>query len=291
MTITPLEGDAVEVLAPAKVNLFLEILARRPDGYHELETLMVAVSLCDRLVIRPADAGFRLVGDDPAAGEPRPNLVTRAAQLLASEAGVTAGATFELTKRIPVAAGLAGGSADAAAALIGLNRLWGLNLPTATLAELSSRLGSDIPFFFSLPAAICRGRGERVEPLVPSGPLDLVIVSPRQGLSTAAVYGAIKVPDRPTSVAAMRAAFEAGDVRAVAETLMNRLEEASLSISPVVRAMKADSAGWACEGSLMSGSGSSFFAVCRSPEAAGELAKELSGRLDAAVFAVRTLAS
>ncbi|MFN0056654.1 MAG: 4-(cytidine 5'-diphospho)-2-C-methyl-D-erythritol kinase, partial [Planctomycetales bacterium] len=164
---------AVTVAAPAKLNLFLKVLGKREDGYHELETLMVSVGLYDTLQLKADPSGkIELACHDagtlPPGALPRElppadgtNLVVRAAQLLRQVTGTQQGARLELIKRIPMAAGLAGGSSDAAAALIGLNRLWRLDLTGRELHELAAQLGSDVPFFLCpTPAAICRGRGE-----------------------------------------------------------------------------------------------------------------------------------
>src|SRR5689334_10702080 len=158
--------DGLTVRAPAKVNLFLEVLRRRPDGYHDLATLMVAVGLYDTLELRDDPGGsVSLRCDHPQLSTGPDNLVVRAAELVRQTAGVTKGVAIRLWKRIPLAAGLAGGSSDAAATLAGLNRLWQLGWDRARLAELGARLGSDVAFFFSAPAAWCTGRGEVVEPL------------------------------------------------------------------------------------------------------------------------------
>ena len=182
-------GGALTVRAPAKVNLFLEVLGRRPDGYHAVETLMLGVSLFDGLEFRDDPAGaVRLACTDPALGTGPDNLVVRAADLLRQRTGHPGGAAVRLVKRIPWAAGLAGGSSDAAATLAGLNRLWRLGLTREALAELASELGSDVAFFLSPPAAWCTGRGEIVSPLRPGKRLHLVVVSPATGLSTPEVY-------------------------------------------------------------------------------------------------------
>src|SRR5262249_40609185 len=151
-------ADAVRVRAPAKVNLFLEVLAKRADGYHEIATLMAAVSLYDTLEFKEEPSGhIQLTCDNPDLTTGPENLVCRAAELLRRHTGCPRGALVRLWKRIPMAAGLAGGSTDAAAALDGLNRLWGLGLPRAGLMELGARLGSGVPFFFSAPAAAGTG--------------------------------------------------------------------------------------------------------------------------------------
>ncbi len=147
---------------PAKINLFLEVLARRLDGFHEIATLMVAVSLYDTLECLPAPGEtFELTCDNNALSVGPDNLILCAASVLRRHTGVTSGARMRLSKRIPMAAGLAGGSTDAAAALAGLNGLWDLGLPASVLASLSGQVGSDVPFFFHTPAAWCTGAAKR----------------------------------------------------------------------------------------------------------------------------------
>src|SRR6476646_8651998 len=189
---------------PAKLNLSLEVFGRRGDGFHELETLMVPVRLFDTLSLAPTDASsaaygnaIRLSihslpahrglspGDIPPADQ---NLVVRALSLLREQSGCTHGAHVELTKRIPAAAGLGGGSIDAAAALKLANHAWQLGWSRERLAELAAEIGSDVPFFLFGGAAVCRGRGERVARLPAVPPLDFVLVKPPVELSTADVY-------------------------------------------------------------------------------------------------------
>ena len=158
----------LRLLAPAKVNLTFEALARRADGYHEVRSVMQAISLADEIEFEPA-AGLSLTiergGPAFAAPPGEANLVMRAARLLQREAGAAQGAAILLRKRIPAAAGLGGGAGDAAAALLGLRRLWGLDLDADALRELAARLGSDVPFFVSGGTALAEGRGERLTPL------------------------------------------------------------------------------------------------------------------------------
>ncbi len=218
-------GPSLVVHTPAKLNLFLEILGKREDGYHELETLMVTVDILDTLIfteensteirLRCSGSGVRREGPSPTAGPidrvrtsaedgipaGTDNLVVKAAQLLREHAGVEAGVRIALVKRIPAAAGLAGGSSDAAATLMALNRFWKLKLGTLELQRLASQLGSDVAFFVDgTSAAVCYGRGEIIEPLrVPLG-LHFVIARPRTGLSTALVFKHCRVPEQKHSV-------------------------------------------------------------------------------------------
>jgi len=280
MLIQQIAADVV-VWAPAKVNLFLEVLAKRPDGYHDIATLMVAVSLYDTLVCKADDSGVVRLGCDlPNLSTGPDNLVTRAAALLQRHTGCRKGANLRLIKRIPLAAGLAGGSTDAAAALAGLNLLWQLGLTTAELATLAGDLGSDVPFFFAIPAAWCVGRGEQVTPLVLGRPLVFVLACPPAGLSTAAVYRDVRVPDRPESGLEIRRALTAGDVDEVGRRLHNRLQPPAERLYPAVAAVQARLAGLSAAGAMMSGSGSSLFALCNDRNEALRIAHTLRHGLE-----------
>jgi 4-diphosphocytidyl-2-C-methyl-D-erythritol kinase len=274
--LTRREGDAVRARAPAKVNVFLEVLARRADGYHELATLLVAVSLYDTLEFKEEPSGtVRLRCDDPSLSAGPDNLVARAAELLRRRTGHPGGADIRLWKRIPVRAGLGGGSSDAAAALAGLNRLWRLGLDRRALAELGAELGSDVPFFFAAPAAWCTGRGEQVEPVALGRPLDFVLAFPGVGLSTADVFRGVAVPDEPVPGNDVREAARAGDVEALGRRLHNRLQPAAERLCPAVAGLRQRLAGLGPAGQLMSGSGTAAFALCRGPEEALRIARAL----------------
>lgn len=278
----------LEVHAPAKLNLHLEILARRPDGFHEIETLMLSVSLYDTLVFSPrrddhlsldchwapglaAQHGESL-GDIPS---PERNIVYRAVELLRHAAGIRNGADIQVVKRIPSQAGLGGASSDAAAALLAANTGWGLNWTNDRLAQLAAQLGSDIPFFFSGGAAICRGRGEQIESLGRVPPLHVVIVRPPEGLSTPAVYQGCRVASSPVQVGEITRAVTAGDRVGVARCLMNRLQEPAEQLSPAVVRLREAFARTDCLGHQMSGSGSSYFGICRSAVHARRIAAQL----------------
>jgi 4-diphosphocytidyl-2-C-methyl-D-erythritol kinase len=272
---------AVRVRTPAKVNLFLEVLARRSDGYHELATLMTAVSLYDTLEFTEEPTGAtRLLSDHPSLSTGPDNLICRAVELVRRHSGRADGVAIRLGKRIPLAAGLAGGSSDAAATLAGLNRLWKLGWDRERLIQLGAELGSDVSFFFAAPAAWCTGRGERIEPLRLGRTLDFVLVSPAVGLSTAEVFRGVTVPSEPHSGAAVCQAAEAGDVSELGRLLHNRLQPAAERICPVVAGLYARLAGLGPAGQLMSGSGSTVFALCRGPEEALTLARALHSARD-----------
>ena len=177
--------------APAKINLSLEVLGRRPDGYHEVRSVLQAVDLADWVEIEEADA-LTLHVEPEGAAPAEENLVLNAAQLLRGATGATRGAAITLRKQIPVAAGLGGGSSDAAAALLGLGRLWALDLDQAQLGALAARLGSDVPFFLGGATALASGRGEQLEELPAPVERFAVIVTPTTGgdeRKTARMYG------------------------------------------------------------------------------------------------------
>jgi 4-diphosphocytidyl-2-C-methyl-D-erythritol kinase len=288
----------VEVLAPAKINLFLEVLARRPDGYHELETLIAAVGLYDSLLFRPDDGpeiqletrwgiGFAALhppGKQPAStarellhGEiPHgpANLVWRAAELLRERAGIRTGAFIQLIKRVPAAAGLGGAWSDAAAPLLAGNIAWRLDWPIPRLEHLAAELGSDVPFFLGGGSAVCRGRGEQLEEArVPR--LHLVIVRPPIGLATPRVYAACRPAERPVGAGALLQAFALGDPAAVRQ-VRNTLTAAATAVEPeMMRQVEEQMSSQPFLAQQMSGSGSSHFGVCHTARQARRIAARL----------------
>lgn len=294
-------GQHVEVLAPAKLNLFLEVMARRPDGFHEIETVMAPVALYDGLTVRAeADAAIRLECEQLAVAAANSttenqkvptgpeNLIVRALEALRKQAGITSGATVHLTKRIPLAAGMAGGSTDAAAALAAANEAWNLNWPAERLAEVAATLGSDIPFFFARTAALCTGRGERVEPLRELVPLDFVVVAPPAGLSTADVYRNCKPAAEPRRARDLIVAWKYGDKQAVGRLLHNRLQEPAEHLCDWIARLKAEFDRYDCLGHQMSGSGTSYFALCRDARHARRLSAAVAARGWGRVMTVRS---
>ena len=235
---SPRSGSAssVRVEAPGKVNLFLSAGAPGPDGYHPLTTVFQAVRLIETVTARRQSAQnhgtVTLTLEEPDAAVPidASNLAVRAADLLAEVTGVNEGVDLLLRKRVPVAGGMAGGSADAAATLVACNALWGTNLPLPELSALASRLGADVPFPLTGATAVGHGRGDLVTPIMTRGSYHWVFALAEQGLSTPAVFrrfdvlpgaGEPAVRDIPE---ALTAALRAGDVRALADSLHNDLQ-------------------------------------------------------------------
>ncbi len=289
--------DGLVVAAPAKLNLFLEILRKRPDGYHDLESLMVVVDLFDTLEFRAEiDASINLSCGPASLSSGPDNLVFKAADTLRTHVGrYDLGASIRLTKRIPTQAGLAGGSSDAALSLLALNQIWKLGLTREELAGIASQLGSDVGFFLSPPAGWCTGRGEVVTPEPLNRVLDFVLVCPPVGLATVAVYQRLVVPANPIPGGDIRLAIRTGEPAAIGRALFNRLEEPAFALSPVVEQVRNRLSGLAPWGAMMSGSGSTVFALCQNRNEAFRVAEQFrSSRPDkepeSRVLVVRSLA-
>jgi 4-diphosphocytidyl-2-C-methyl-D-erythritol kinase len=292
-------GPSVVIDAPAKLNLFLEVLQRRPDGYHDLETVMVAVDLFDTLRLSPEDGpAIRLdvsAGRGPLAAQlnsvpaDESNLCVRAAKLLQQECGFPNGARIELYKRIPTQAGMGGGSSDAAAVLIGLNRLWGLHLTSAELHALAARLGSDLNFFIDSPhVAVCLGRGERVEPVQGLAPMHFVVAHPGSGSSTGAVFQALGDRNVATPVEKFVDTLSTGQPQVIAAEMVNALERPAVRLnSDIEKLLDLMSAHARCA-PRMTGSGSACFSLCAGAAEARQLAARLRARHRGPVWICRS---
>ena len=291
------DGTALWVHAPAKLNLFLEVLGKRADGFHELETLMVAISLHDTLSFteEPTPA-IRLhchsrLGSAEAVPTGDDNLVVRAAKLLQQYSGTSRGVSIHLWKRIPMAAGLAGGSTDAAAALVALDRLWELGLAPEELLSLAAQLGSDVAFFVRrVPAAICRGRGEKIQEVDRPLELSFVVARPASGLSTAEVFRHCRVSSRPRSVRPLVELLIDGRLKAASRCLHNSLQETATQLNPEVTDLITRLDGQSVVASAMTGSGTACFGLCGTPRLAGRIARGLRGSGVPWVMAVQTRA-
>ena len=292
-------ANGLVVHAPAKLNLFFEILAKRDDGFHEIESLMVPVSLYDTLLFVEDLSGRVELDCQRAAGswgsndsglsclpEGRANLAVKAVELLQQHASVSRGGWMRLVKRIPIAAGLGGGSSDAAAALVAANECWGLGWSRSDLALLGAELGSDVPFFLGQGAAVCRGRGEVVDPIESLGALHFVLVRPPAGLSTSDVYDVCQVAEEPLLVEPVVDAFKKGDLSRAGKGLFNRLQSAAESLSPWIRRVEDKFVDLDCLGHMMSGSGTCYFGLCRHWRHAGRVARRLQASGVGAVFAL-----
>ncbi len=268
----------VRVRAPAKVNLILRVLDRRPDGYHNLWSLMQTVGLEDelRIRLRPGSSGLSLSCDDASLPTDGRNLIHRAATLVLERAGLqgaqAAGLEIRITKRIPVSAGLGGGSSDAAATIVGLNRLLGLGWSDREMAAVGQVLGSDVPFFFFSPSARVRGRGEDVAALSVTGARWVVLVHPGFPVQTRWAYdrlAALRKTVRPLSPA-LALLIGKSSVRweDVIPLMENDFEEALTPEHPVLGAIKCELLSAGAEAALLSGSGATVFGIFRDDAAA-----------------------
>ncbi len=284
------KSAVLSVRAPAKLNLSLAVIARRPDGFHEIESLMVPITLHDILHVRPMETtgvrltvsfkgrlargpGRLLARDVPTDDR---NLVVRGIHLLAERAGIEPQLSIELVKEIPSGAGLAGGSSDAAAAMMSAARIWGLDWPASRLASIAAEIGSDIPWFFGRSPGIIRGRGERVEPVGGIPPLPVVVVCPAGPLSTAAVYGhCVPEPEQAGVARTVADGLAAGAAQRSLSLLHNSLEKPARSLSSEVDQLLDAMTRAGAARPLLTGSGSGCFAICRTAVEARGIAARL----------------
>jgi 4-diphosphocytidyl-2-C-methyl-D-erythritol kinase len=277
-------GVRVSVRAPAKINLALCVGGPRPDGYHDLATVFQAVSLYEDVVAEPADDLTVEVRGPCAAGVPTDerNLALQAARLLAERTGVEAGARLRITKQVPVAGGMAGGSADAAATLLACDALWQTGLPRDELRALGAELGSDVPFAMLGGTAVGTGRGEQLTPALARGEYHWVLALSDQGLSTPAVYAECdrlregRVLPEPRVPDAMMQALRSGDASVLGPALVNDLQPAAVRLQPALERTLAVGTDSGALGGIVSGSGPTVAFLVRDTEHALDLAVALT---------------
>ena len=276
---------SVTVRVPGKVNLYLEVGDRRADGYHELATVFDAVSLVDEVTVRNADVlSLRVVGEgaDDLPVDER-NIAWQAAELMAEHVGRAPDVEVTIEKSIPVAGGMAGGSADAAAVLVAMNSLWELGVPRRDLHGLAAQLGSDVPFALHGGTALGTGRGEELATVLARSTFHWVLAFGQGGLSTAAVYKEIDRlretgdPPRLSDPEPLLGALAGGNPRDLAALLGNDLQAAALSLNPGLRrTLRAGAEAGALAG-IVSGSGPTCAFLCESAAAAVDVGTELAG--------------
>ncbi|MHC4885208.1 MAG: 4-(cytidine 5'-diphospho)-2-C-methyl-D-erythritol kinase [Planctomycetota bacterium] len=251
------------VRAPAKINLFLEVMGKRNDGFHEIESVFQEIDLADELsVTLRTDGEVRLACDHPDLPCGEENLVVRAGRLLQREAGCGLGADIHLTKRIPMGGGLGGGSSDAAATLSTLDRLWGCGLSFDVLLALAAELGSDVPFFLYGGTCVCRGRGEMITRVAPLPPVEMLLILPEWGVSTPEAYRALAgEPLGSNPVEGFLKTLEVGAPTEWLGCLFNRFEEAVFRLEPREGELFRRLQLLDFSALRMSGSGSTIFGV------------------------------
>jgi 4-diphosphocytidyl-2-C-methyl-D-erythritol kinase len=280
------------VISPAKLNLVLDVLGKRPDGFHELRTIFERISLADQITLTRNKGGkIRIQCAHPHVPRGPGNLVFKAAQMLACDFSISEGLDIDIIKNIPVAAGLAGGSSNAAAALSGLNRLWQLGLGPAELAGYASRLGSDVAFFLhDTSFALGTGRGELIKPLGLKTKLWHVLVTPRVKMLTKEVFTRLKLnlTNKKDNVNILLPFLRKGNLAGLAGALSNDLEPAILSLRPDFIYLKKKLIDAGAIGACFSGSGPSVFACVQSQKHALSLRAKFDRRYTQ-VFVVSTL--
>ena len=277
----------------AKINLYLDVLDRRRDGFHNIETIFQTVSLADELTFTETQSGIELTCSRPNLDAGPSNLVCRAAALLQAKPGCSRGATIYLEKNIPVAAGLAGGSGNAAAALKGLNTLWDLGLSHKELSALALQLGSDVPYCLVGGTQGATGRGEELFPLPPLPETWCVLVHPPVQVSTAAVYNSpdlVRNTERPSEgrTARFRSALDALRKGDWEHAVFNRMEGQVFAQHPDLEVIKRRLLDAGCIAAAMSGSGPTLFGICASRDAADHTAEFLAPHATSVVKTVDT---
>ncbi|WP_026702346.1 4-(cytidine 5'-diphospho)-2-C-methyl-D-erythritol kinase [Salibacterium aidingense] len=278
------------IKAPAKINLSLDVLGKRDDGYHEVKMVMTQVDLSDRLDIEPRnDGAVKVEMSEGFLPADHRNLAYQAAVLLKQHCNVKQGASIYIYKNIPVAAGLAGGSSDAAAALRGLNEIWGLHLPLEELAELGAVLGSDVPFCVYGGTALATGRGECIETISAPPPCWVILAKPPIGVSTGEIYKRMRMKENNEAYSdSMAAAIRDYSYRDICRTLYNALEQVTLPMYPEITQIKQRMKASGVDAALMSGSGPTVFGLVKKEAKLNRVYNALRGFCDQ-VYAVRLL--
>ena len=265
---------------PAKVNLGLHVHGKREDGFHELETIFQMVSLFDDVELELLSSGIKLECDMPGIPTDDTNLVCKAALLLRKSYQVEGkGVSIRLKKKIPFGAGLGGGSGNAAGVLMGLNRLWDLNIDREKLFTLAAELGSDVPFFLTSPCALGKGRGERLKVLESCSKFQVLLVFPGFPIATSWVYQnlRLKLTKRPNNISILRKNLSLSNITSLGSQLYNDLESVVIQKFPEVKVVKNELWAWGALGVLLSGSGSTVFGIFDDPEKAQVACASLNG--------------
>ncbi|MEK4626712.1 4-(cytidine 5'-diphospho)-2-C-methyl-D-erythritol kinase [Solibacillus sp. FSL R7-0682] len=278
------------VKAPAKINLTLDVLYKRPDNYHEVEMIMTTVDLADRIGLESRhDGQIKIVSTDNFVPDDHRNFAYQAAELLRNTYGIKEGVTISIEKQIPIAAGLAGGSSDAAATLRGLNELWNLNLSLDELAEYGAKIGSDVSFCVYGGTALATGRGEKIQEIAPPPPCWVILAKPKIGVSTADVYGGLKLDGiKHPNTKQMIQAIETNDYPLLCASLGNVLETVTFKLHPEVVTIKEQMQRFGADAVLMSGSGPTVFGLVESEPRVSRIYNGLRGFCEE-VYVVRLL--
>lgn len=269
----------------AKINLYLEVLGKRPDGYHEIFTVLQTISLCDELTFEDAESRIELTMNGLPLPQGEKNLIVRAAHALRSEFNIGRGARIFLRKRIPVGGGLGGGSSNAAVALIGLSKVWGIDLQIKSFEKIAGTLGTDVPFFLKGGTATGAGRGEIIESAVDFPFSDAIVTAPRLHISSASAYAGLNAPNL-TNTASNRILNVSRAAEILRGELKNDFEKTVFARFPEVGRAKEMLLKLGAERALMSGSGASVFGIFDNEETRQTALKALGEETDWRSFAV-----
>lgn len=278
------------VKAPAKINLTLDVLHKRPDGYHEVEMIMTTVDLADRIGLKVREDGaIHILSVDRFVPNDHRNLAYQAAKILQEMYHVKLGVSIKIEKNIPVAAGLAGGSSDAAATLRGLNTVWNLGLTIDELAQIGTKIGSDVAFCVYGGTALATGRGEKIQELPSPANSWVILAKPTLGVSTADIYGNLKINDiKHPNTKQMIQAIKEKDFDLMCASVGNVLEEVTLNLYPEVAVLKDQMQKFGADAVLMSGSGPTVFGLVNQESRVQRVYNGLRGFCDE-VYAVRLI--
>ncbi|MGH1649385.1 4-(cytidine 5'-diphospho)-2-C-methyl-D-erythritol kinase [Enterococcus gilvus] len=276
--------------APAKINLGLDILGKRPDGLHELAMVMASIDLADRLYLEEIPENKIIIETNKAfLPTDKKNHVYEALELVKERFNIDKGLRVKIHKEIPVAAGLGGGSTDSAAALRAVNRLWNLGLSIEELAALGAEVGSDVPYCVYGQTSLVEGFGEKVTPIAPMPQCWVVVVKPRMSVSTRTIFAKIIMEDLyHPDIEALVSAIEENDYQKMTENLGNSMEVVTIKKHPVIQQLKDRMLKYGADAAMMSGSGPTVYALCHKYSRAKHVLNALKGFCDE-VYLVRTL--
>ena len=249
--------------AYAKINLGLDVTGKLPNGYHEVKMIMQSVGIYDELTLTKTDSGITIATDESELPTNEDNLIYRAAKLMFDTYSITGGVHIQLSKNIPIAAGMAGGSTDAAATMKGINRLYQLNIPTQELMRISVSIGADVPYCILGGTALAEGIGEILTPLAPAPSCHLLVAKPDINVSTKYVYDHLDASETlpQPDINGIVGAINMGSLQGIIERLGNVLETATVEAYPIISDLKKQMLELGAAGSLMSGSGPTVFGI------------------------------
>lgn len=276
--------------APAKINLGLDILGKRPDGLHELAMVMASIDLADRLYLEEIPENKIIIETNKAfLPTDKKNHVYEALELVKERFEIKQGLRVKIHKEIPVAAGLGGGSTDSAAALRAVNRLWNLGLSVKELASLGAEVGSDVPYCVYGQTSLVEGFGEKVTPIAPMPQCWVVVVKPRMSVSTRTIFAKIVMEDLyHPDIQALVSAIEENDYQKMTQNLGNSMEVVTIKKHPIIQQLKDRMLKYGADAAMMSGSGHTVYALCHKYSRAKHVFNALKGFCDE-VYLVRTL--